>query len=173
MVYGFTKQSGGMAQVSSKLGVGTTVSLLFPIAQGEQPDETDRVPEAPASGSETILVVEDDETVRVYAEEALRELGYTVLVAANGASALMTIASNPAVDLLFTDVVLPGGMTGRQLATMAKAGRPGLRVLFTSGYARNALETNRRLDPDVDLLGKPYTFSELALRIRAALVKPG
>jgi CheY-like chemotaxis protein len=96
-----------------------------------------------------------------------------VLVASNGAAALMTVASNPSVDLLFTDVVLAGGMTGRQLATMAKAGRPGLRVLFTSGYARNALETNRRLDPDVDLLGKPYTFAELATRIRAALTKTG
>jgi CheY-like chemotaxis protein len=119
---------------------------------------------------EIILVCEDDEDVRAYSLEVLRELGYGVLEAADGPAALNLLErAHQRVDLLFTDVVLPGGMTGAVLADRARALRPGLKVLFTTGYARNAIVHHGRLDPGVELITKPFSYSDLAMRVRDLL----
>jgi CheY-like chemotaxis protein len=115
------------------------------------------------------LVVEDDEVLRGYATEILRELGYQIFEAENGADALEILASHPEIDLLFTDVIMPGGLNGRQLADQALASNPKLKVLFTSGYTRNAIVHHGRLDPDISLIGKPYSFEQLAAKIRLCL----
>jgi CheY-like chemotaxis protein len=127
-----------------------------------------REPASRAIGSETILVVEDDEALRSYTIDILNELGYRVLEAPDGRSALQVLGSNH-VDLLFTDVVMPGGMNGRELADQALRDRPDLRVLFTTGYTRNAIVHHGRLDADVNLIGKPFTFDELSAKVRALL----
>jgi CheY-like chemotaxis protein len=121
------------------------------------------------TGSERILVVEDHESLRRYTTTALSELGYEILEAENGSTALRVLEGPQEIDLLFTDVVLPGGMTGRELADKARIHRPGLRVLFTTGYTNNAIVHNGRLDPGLDLLGKPYTREALARKIRLVL----
>ena len=118
---------------------------------------------------ETILVVEDDEEVRAHSAESLRELGYRVLEAADGQAALRLLQRAGELHLLFTDVVLPGGMTGAQVASEARALRPDLRVLFTTGYARNAIVHHGRLDPGVQLLTKPFSFADLAAKVRDVL----
>ena len=129
--------------------------------------EEEPVPE-PARGrrSETILVVEDDEDVRTYSTRRLRELGYHVLEAANARAALQVLEGHPEVAVLFTDIGLPGGMNGRQLAEEARKRRPNLKVLFTTGYARNAIVHDGRLDPGVELLTKPFTQAALAEKLR-------
>jgi len=119
--------------------------------------------------AEVILVVEDDEDVRANTITMLRELGYRVLEAPDGPSALQALQGRSDVDLLFTDIGLPGGVNGRQLADQARLRRPDLRVLFTSGYARNAIVHQGRLDPDVELLSKPFTLTQLATKIRQML----
>jgi PAS domain S-box-containing protein len=170
-VYGFVKQSGGHVKIYSEIGQGTTVKLYLPrwIGEGqpEQPGGSTAIPEG--EGTEVILVVEDDDDVRLQSVESLRELGYRVIEAHDGPSALRLLERQPRVDLLFTDVVLPGGMTGAQVAAQAKAMRPTLRVLFTTGYARNAIIHHGRLDKGVDLITKPYTFSDLAAKVRDVL----
>jgi CheY-like chemotaxis protein len=120
-------------------------------------------------GAETILVVEDDDALRVYTVEILCDLGYSVLAAANGAAALEIIGRGLEVDLLFTDVVMPGGMNGRQLADEAVRQRPALKVLFTTGYSANAIVHHGRLDRDVALISKPFTYESLGRKIRALL----
>jgi len=172
-VYGFVKQSGGHVKIYSEPGEGTTVRIYLPrhVAQ-DADDSRDGAPksEAPAAGtSETILVVEDDEDVRANSVGSLRELGYRVLEAPDGAAALRLLQRELAVRLLFTDVGLPGGMNGRQLADEARRRRPDLKVLFTTGYARNAIVHHGRLDPGVELIVKPYTHAALAAKIRAVL----
>lgn len=171
MVYGFIKQSGGHVKIYSELGVGTTVKLYLPRRYGtldaSAADVALSIPEG--SGEETILVVEDDPEVRAYSVEVLNELGYSVLQAASGPPALGILESNPGIDLLFTDIVLPGGMNGRQLADRAVAAQRSLKVLFTTGYARNAIVHNGRLDPEVDVIGKPFSYSALAAKIREVL----
>jgi CheY-like chemotaxis protein len=124
---------------------------------------------ARARGGETILVVEDETDVRAHTTGILRELGYTVREAANGAAALEVLERHPDVGLLFTDVGLPGGMNGRQLAEAAKRARPMLKVLFTTGYARDAIIHDGRLDPGVVLMTKPFSFAALAARLREML----
>jgi CheY-like chemotaxis protein len=119
-----------------------------------------------------VLVVEDDELVGNYTVAALRELGYTVRRASDGASALRIIHNGEPLDLLFTDVILPGGISGRELAEEAVATRPTLKVLFTSGYARDAVTHGGKLDPGVDLLQKPFSYEELTERVGRAL-SPG
>jgi PAS domain S-box-containing protein len=173
MVYGFVKQSGGHLKIYSEPGEGTTVKIYLPrmmaadAAEEEKGDEP-IVPEG--AREEIILVCEDDEDVRAYSIEVLRELGYGVLEAADGHAAL-ALLKQPGlrVDLLFTDVVLPGGMTGAVLADEARVLRPGLKVLFTTGYARNAIVHHGRLDPGVELITKPFSYSDLAMRIRDLL----
>jgi PAS domain S-box-containing protein len=171
-VYGFVRQSAGHVRIYSELGQGTTIKIYLPRHLGEEAaaEEHGRSGDAGrAIGVETILVVEDDEQLRYYATEALGDLGYRVLIAANGAAALDVLTRGHKVDLLFTDVVMPGGMNGRQLADEAQRRQPGLKVLFTTGYTRNAIVHHGRLDPGVEMIGKPYMFEELAARIRAVL----
>ena len=173
MVYGFVKQSNGHVKLRSDEGRGTTVDIYLPrlrraaIVPEPGPVEQPVVPEG--NGEDVILVVEDDEGVRAYSTEVLRELGYRVVEAADGVSGLSALAAQPRVDLLFTDVVLPGGMSGRELADAAGARVPGLKVLFTTGYARDAIVHHGRLDADVRMIGKPFTFAELAARVREVL----
>jgi len=171
-VYGFVRQSAGHVRIYSEPGHGTTVKIYLPRHQGagEHAPRAERLPDAArASGRETILVVEDDEALRAFAVEALGELGYRVLQAADAQIALDTLDREPEVDLLFTDVVMPGGRNGRQLADEAVKRRPTLKVLFTTGYTRNAIIHHGRLDPGVNLIGKPYTFEELGTRVRTLL----
>ena len=173
MVYGFIKQSGGYMRVYSERGMGTCVKLYLPRHAGALPipDMTeDSEPLPVARGSETILLCEDDENVRAFSVEVLSELGYRVIAAGNARQALEQLeASDAPVDLLFTDVVLPGGMTGADLAREAQAMQPDLRVLFTTGYARNAIVHHGRLDEGVELLTKPFSYGALAARVREML----
>ena len=171
MVYGFAKQSAGHVGVYSEPGHGTTIKLYLPRAQGARPAPVDPKAQEPAirGGTESVLVVEDDEPVRQLACLELRALGYRVLEAPNGADALRIVESDEPIELLFTDVVMPGGMSGRQLADAARQLRPGLRVLYTSGYTENAIVHHGRLDPGVMLLPKPYRRADLARAIRTAL----
>lgn len=171
MIYGFVKQSGGHVKIYSEPGHGTTVKIYLPRLIGEVAEET--APEIVAipegTREETILVVEDDDDVRTYSVEILRELGYRVIEAHDGPSALRLLERQPRVDLLFSDVVLPGGVTGAEVARDARAIRPGLRVLFTTGYARDAIVHNGRLDPGVQLITKPFTYADLAVKVRDVL----
>ena len=121
---------------------------------------------------ETVLVVEDDDDVRTHSVEILRELGYRVIAAPDGPRALRALEANPGVRLLFTDVGLPGGLNGRQLADAARRQHPTLRVLFTTGYARNAIVHDSKLDPGVDVVMKPFTYAGLATKIRKILTRP-
>ena len=173
MVYGFIKQSDGHISIQSEPGHGTTVSMYLPRAMGDSPT-------APVAtgvfriihGTETILLVEDDEQVRGFALSQLKSLGYNVLQARNGVEAMELIERHGQIDLLFTDVVMPGGMSGRQLADAARQRRPGLKVLFTSGYDAEAIVQHGRPDPGVQLLPKPYRRRELARRIRSIFDAP-
>ncbi|MCC8945335.1 PAS domain S-box protein [Bradyrhizobium sp. Arg62] len=167
-VYGFVKQSGGHVKIYSELGQGTTVKIYLPRLLGDSSDDTtpDETLNPEATQEETILVVEDDADVRAYSVDSLRELGYRVLEAHDGPAALRILDRQPRVDLLFTDVVLPGGMTGAQVAAQARAIRPSLKVLFTTGYARNSIIHHGRLDKGVQLIVKPFSFNELAAKVR-------
>jgi PAS domain S-box-containing protein len=172
MVYGFVKQSGGHLKIYSEPGEGTTVKIYLPRLLGEGPQAEAEIEEpAPEGGhNETVLVCEDDEDVRAYTVEVLRELGYRVLEAADGPAALRLIERREErIDLLFTDVVLPSGMTGAVLADHARKLRPELKVLFTTGYARNAIVHHGRLDPGVELITKPFSYADLAARVRDIL----
>jgi PAS domain S-box-containing protein len=170
-VYGFVKQSRGHVKIYSELGEGTTIKIYLPRLHSEQPIESEQAEPAPVRGQshETILVVEDDEDVRASTTEMLRELGYTILEAANARSGLLQLDGHPEIRLLFTDVGLPGGMNGRQLADEARRRRSNLKVLFASGYARNAIVHDGRLDPGVELITKPFTQDVLAARVRDIL----
>ncbi|MET0248233.1 MAG: ATP-binding protein [Sphingobium sp.] len=172
MVYGFIKQSGGHLRIYSEPGQGTTIAIYLPRSHGavSAPDVAPAPQTPPAGQGETILLCEDDEQVRAYSSEALRDLGYHVIEAGSAHDALTQLedAERP-VDLLFTDVILPGGMTGADLARKAHERQPELRILFTTGYARNAIVHHGRLDPGVELLTKPFTYADLARRIRAML----
>jgi CheY-like chemotaxis protein len=169
MVYGFTKQSGGHVKIYSEVGEGTTVRLYLPrVHESEDVAAGPELVEA-GGGSETILVVEDDAEVRTIATEMLRELGYKVLTAKDAASAVPILESGMKIDLLFTDVVMPGPIRSPELARKAKELIPGIAILFTSGYTENAIVHGGRLDPGVNLLTKPYSRQALAMRIRDAL----
>ncbi len=176
MVYGFAKQSGGHIKIYSEIGEGTTIKIYFPriseqreipVWSGEEQTPARRAPSS--GGTETILLVEDEEEVKRFAAEVLREEGYQVHAVSDAASALRTLEAEPAINLLFTDVVLPGGMNGRQLADEMRKRRPGLKVLYATGYTRNAIIHQGRLDPDVELLTKPFTADALARKVRAIL----
>jgi PAS domain S-box-containing protein len=169
--YGFIKQSGGHVKIYSEPGEGTTVKLYLPrLAGADAAATTAGEPPVPAGAvGEAILVVEDDEDVRAFTAELLRELGYRVLVAYDAASAREVLEKESHVDLLFTDVGLPGGVNGRQLADEARRRWPAMKVLFTTGYARNAIVHHGRLDPGVQLIVKPFTQADLANKIRRVL----
>ena len=168
MVYGFVKQSGGHIKVYSEEGHGTSIKLYLSAASGSADASIPVV--APARGAgETILVVEDDALVRGFVITQLQSLGYRTVAVADGRTALEYVASGQPLDLLFTDVVMPGGMTGRQLAVEVTGRRPGTKLLYTSGYTENSIVHHGRLDHGVMLLSKPYRKSELSSMVRLAL----
>ena len=170
-VYGFVLQSKGYVRIYSELGQGTVVKLYLPRRVGaELMADPGVLKHTTATGDgETVLVVEDHEDLRAYSTGAVREMGYHVLEAADAKEALAILNSGVHIDLLFTDVVLPGGKNGRQLADDALKQRPKLKVLFTTGYTRNAIVHNGQLDVGIQLLGKPFTYSDLAAKIRAVI----
>jgi CheY-like chemotaxis protein len=170
-VYGFIKQSSGHVKIYSEIGEGTTVKLYLPrfLADPNVADAAEPALPAEGSSEETILVLEDDDDVRTFSVEVLREMGYRVLEAHDGPSALRLLERQPRVDLLFSDVVLPGGLTGKQVSEQARALRPDLKILFTTGYARNAIIHHGRLDRGVHLITKPFTLNELAAKVRDVL----
>jgi PAS domain S-box-containing protein len=170
MVFGFVKQSGGHIKIYSEQGHGTSVKIYLPRAAGLQQTAAEaQVSSSIQGGNETVLVVEDDSLVRRYVMTQIESLGYSTLEAANASDALRIIDDVATIDLLFTDVIMPGGMNGRQLVDEALKRRPGLKTLYTSGYTENAIVHHGRLDSGVLLLAKPYRKSELARMIRHAL----
>ena len=174
MVYGFVKQSAGHIKIYSEEGHGTTIRMYLPPGAADLATSSDTdAPAAIQGGQETILVVEDDGLVRNYVLTQLRSLGYVTLDAANATEAMALVEAGRQFDLLFTDVIMPGAMNGRELADKIAKLRPGLKVLFTSGYTENAIIHHGRLDSGVLLLAKPYRKSELAGMIRAALGQSG
>ena len=171
MVYGFVKQSGGHVKVYSEEGHGTTVNIYLPrlLGEGVVAEEAANTGWETSLHAETILVAEDDDDVRAYTAECLRDLGYKVLEAHDGPAALRLLQrQGQAVDLLFTDVVMPG-MSGRELADTARQHQPGLKLLYTSGYTRNAIVHAGRLDHGVEMIAKPFTYQALAQKVRDVL----
>jgi PAS domain S-box-containing protein len=169
MVYGFVKQSAGHIKIYSEEGHGTTIKMYLPPGTGASLVLDAETASPTVGGDETILVVEDDRLVRDYVLTQLHSLGYATLDAANGAEALAIVEAGKAFDLLFTDVIMPGNINGRQLADTIAKRRPGLKVLYTSGYTENAIIHHGRLDSGVLLLAKPYRKSDMAGMIRSAL----
>uniref|UniRef100_UPI00396C46CD response regulator n=1 Tax=Paracoccus sp. TaxID=267 RepID=UPI00396C46CD len=169
MVYGFVKQSGGHVRVDSQLGQGTTIRLYLPRSLLPEDEVQDQRFGPVAGGTETILVAEDDPGVRETVVDMLKDLGYHVLQAVDAQSALAVIDSGAQIDLLFTDVVMPGPMKSTDLARLAVERLPGLKILFTSGYAENAIVHAGRLDEGVELLSKPYGREDLARKLRHQL----
>ena len=169
MVYGFARQSGGQVRIYSEVGQGTMVCLYLPGHAGEADmfeGTVERSGTLRAGHGETVLVVDDEPTVRMLVAEVLGDLGYTAIEAADGASGLRVLQSDARIDLLVTDVGLPGGMNGRQVADAARAARPSLKVLFITGYAENAVLSHGHLDPGMHVLTKPFAMEALASRIR-------
>jgi PAS domain S-box-containing protein len=170
MVYGFVKQSQGHITVESEVGQGTTIRMYLPRSHVAVSEASGAAADTKLDrGRETILLVEDDALVRVYAEKQLAALGYTVIAAADGASALEVIGRRDDIDLLFTDVVMPGGINGKQLADAALKLRPRLKVIFCSGYSEDSIVHDGRLDPGVHLLQKPFRRADLAAKLRTVL----
>ncbi len=169
MVYGFARQSEGQVRIYSEVGAGTLVCIYLPRHLGDGvPAPSEQAPSAPAPArdGETVLVVDDEPTVRMLVVDALHELGYVAIEAVDGAGGLKVLQSEVRVDLLITDVGLPAGMNGRQLADAARTARPGLKVLFITGYAENAVLSHGHLDPGMHVLTKPFAMGILADRIR-------
>jgi CheY-like chemotaxis protein len=163
-VYGFIKQSNGHVKIDSQQGAGTVVKIYLPRFDGPETTPALPAPSAPPTGSpaEIVLLVEDDEAVRLVHVSMLRGLNYTVLHAANGQEALDMLRTNPGVALLFTDIVMPG-MSGQTLAEMARRQIPALKILYTTGYTASAIEAN------ADLLQKPFSYDTLAHKLRTVL----
>jgi len=171
MVYGFAKQSGGHVQLYSEVGHGTTVRVYLPARDSQAVAASGASPEARrhAKSGETILVVEDDARVRRISVRRLRELGYAVIEAATGPDALAVIETGKPFDLMFTDVVMAGGMTGFELAEAARGQRPDLKILFTSGFAEPAVARSEAMIANSGWLGKPYATGDLQAKIRELL----
>jgi CheY-like chemotaxis protein len=172
MVYGFVKQSGGHVRIDSEEGRGTSIRIFLPQAPAQAAQAPAVQPAGAVGGHETVLVVEDDASVRSYVTAQLKSLGYRTLEAANGTDALVIVDSGIGFDLLFTDVIMPGQMNGRVLAEQAVKRRPALKVLFTSGYTENAILNNGCLPSGVLLLPKPYRKAALARMVRQAVDMP-
>ena len=168
MIYGFARQSGGQVRIYSEIGRGTTMCIYLPRHLGavDDPALPDGAAATPDGGGETVLVVDDEPAIRDLINEVLGDLGYTVIGAGDGAAGLKVLRSDARIDLLVTDVGLPNGMNGRQVADAARALRPGLKVLFITGYAENAAVGNGHLEPGMKLLTKPFTMQDLAHRVR-------
>jgi CheY-like chemotaxis protein len=175
MVQGFARQSGGQIRIYSELGQGTTMCLYLPRHAGEIPDalevEGNHLPRA--SQSETVLIVDDEPTVRMLVTEVLGDLGYAAIDAGDGTAALKVLQSDTRIDLLVTDLGLPGGMNGRQVADAARKLRPELKVLFITGYAQNAAIGNLYLETGMHVLTKPFAIDILAQRIRYVITGVG
>jgi len=172
MVYGFAKQSGGQARIYSEVGAGATVKLYLPRLHDGAVDEEAQsggVEMPRAEAGEVVLVVDDEPTIRMLVTEVLQDLGYTPIEAADGPAGLKVLQSNVRIDLLITDVGLPGGISGRQMVDTARQARPGLKVLFITGYANNAAIGNGLLEPGMHVLTKPFAMDQLASRIRAII----
>jgi CheY-like chemotaxis protein len=169
MVYGFVKQSGGHVKIYSEVGEGTTIKLYFPRSVENEDLEVELDSGPIRGGSETVLVVEDDDAVRATVVEMLNDLGYGVLKAVDASSALSVIESGIQIDMLFTDVVMPGRLKSAELARMARERQPDIAVLFTSGYTENSIVHGGRLDAGVELLSKPYSRDALARKFRHVL----
>jgi CheY-like chemotaxis protein len=176
MVYGYVKQSGGHVAIYSEPGQGSTVKVYLPRFVRPEPKPAPALHGMAKTGSdanhETILVVEDDEAVRRSSVEALREIGYEVMEAGDAMDGVRLIVDRGGIDLLFTDVGLPGGVNGRALADAARSAQPGLRVLFTTGYTHNAVLHNGVLDHSVHFIAKPFNLTDLAAKIREVLDAP-
>ena len=174
MIYGFAKQSGGQVRVYSEVGEGTTVCLYLPRYHGRvtEADPLAGFAKAPrAEQGETVLVVDDEPTVRMLVTEVLEDLGYTAIEAADSAAGLKVLQSDVRIDLLVTDVGLPGGMNGRQMADAGRLSRPDLKVLFITGYAENAAVGNGHLEPGMAVLTKPFVVEALGVRIREMIAQ--
>ena len=174
MIYGFAQQSGGQVRIYSEIGQGTTVCIYLPRHYGEAEEAGPFYPsgEAPRAGpGETVLVVDDEPTVRMLVTEVLEDLGYTAIEAADSVAGLKVLQSDVRIDLLITDVGLPGGMNGRQMADAGRARRPDLKVLFITGYAENAAVGNGHLEPGMAVLTKPFVVEALGLRIREMIAR--
>jgi PAS domain S-box-containing protein len=169
MVYGFVKQSGGHVKIYSEVGRGTTVKLYFPRARDQATPAIERPVGMAAVGGRTILVVEDDPDVRRLSSEALSEIGYRVAEAGDGPTALAILKDSAEIDLLFTDLVLPGGMDGIALAEQARAMCPKIKILYTTGYSYNAAKRHNGFDEGTDVLAKPYRKTELIRKVREIL----
>jgi CheY-like chemotaxis protein len=172
MVYGFVRQSGGQVRIYSEPDLGTMVCLYLPRHVGKA-DNIESLPdfsEAPrAEEGETVLVIDDEPAVRMLVTEVLQDLGYAAIEAADGPSALKVLQSDRRIDLMISDVGLPGGMNGRQLADTARTLRPTLKVLFITGYAENAVVGEGQLEPDIHVLTKPFPMEILASRIKSII----
>jgi PAS domain S-box-containing protein len=174
MIYGFAKQSGGQVRIDSTLGSGTTIYLFLPrhSEEAKTSDDLAYFASAPRAGAgETVLIVDDEPSVRMLVAEVLGELGYTALESADGASALQVLRSDTRIDLLVTDVGLPGGMNGRQLADFGRTARPDLKVLFITGYAEKAAMRAEGLESGMAILTKPFAMEGLATRIKELLLR--
>ena len=172
MIYGFAKQSGGQVRIYSEIGNGTTVKIYLPrhvgaVKEGAVEKQDIELPRS--EGGETVLVVDDEPLVRMLVGDTLADLGYRGIEAADSVSGLKVLESDVNIDLLITDVGLPGGMNGKEMADAARKTRPNLRVLFITGYAENAAVSNGRLDPGMHVLSKPFPMEKLATRIRSII----
>jgi PAS domain S-box-containing protein len=167
MIYGFARQSGGQVRIYSELGQGTTICVYLPRYAGDAlfSEEEEAIATAAAASGQTVLVVDDEATIRHLIDEVLDEQGYTVIGAADGAAGIKVLQSGAKIELLITDVGLPNGMNGRQVADAARALRPDLKVLFITGYAENAAVGNGHLEPGMELLTKPFTMLGLASKV--------
>jgi CheY-like chemotaxis protein len=172
MIYGFAQQSGGQVRIRSAPGEGTTVFLYLPRHHGPAQRDGENAAGAPANASgagETVLVVDDEATVRMMIADVLRDMGYRVIEAADSVEGMAVLRSDERIDLLVTDVGLPGGMNGRQLAEAARELRHELNVMFVTGYAENAVLNSGHLSPGMQLLTKPFTVDALVTGIQAAM----
>ena len=171
MVYGFARQSGGQVRIYSELGRGTTMCIYLPRHLGphETTGENEVLDVTEFGDGETVLVIEDEPTVRVLITDLLQENGYKPLAAADGATGLKILQSEVRIDLLITDVGLPGGMNGRQIADAARVSRPDLKVLFITGYAENAAVGNGHLEAGMAILTKPFVMADLVQKVRTMI----
>ncbi len=167
MIYGFARQSEGQVRIYSELGIGTTICIYLPRHHGDAnlPEQDVAIATATTVGRGTVLVVDDEATIRHLIDEVLGEVGYTVIGAADGAAGLKILQTGTRVELLITDVGLPNGMNGRQVADAARSLRPNLKVLFITGYAENAAVGNGHLEPGMELLTKPFTLEALTAKV--------
>jgi CheY-like chemotaxis protein len=168
-VYGFVKQSGGHLKIYSEIGQGTTIKLYLPRNAGQESLQPRDVTALALTGTETVLLVDDDEIVRTTVASMLESLGYDVITAASGAEGISILEKGTAIALLFTDVVMPGAVSGRKLAERAVEINRAIKILFTSGYTENSIVNNSRLDPGVEFLSKPYDRERLAIKVRRVL----